>query len=279
MSTGHVGSVPPSACDMERMRRCKEEMECACMACDPQKLWTWNEKFVFWVKDERERQTVLEMRRVAAVLSHVGESRYGVALTLLNDETAWINPAQTCKSSRAFEKERECKDRVRKRSFPLWKHCSQMHEFLQCMCNACEDDVEEAVRGLGSYSRCPRLHQVSRHLPHCGSWYQDECVTEHGASFCENVHGSDAWKAAQGAQGVAGAQQGDGMSWKNFCSGVVSSLSASEEVLEETLGGGWKEWCVKYLSNSTTAAEAGGDREREEGEEGEAGGDGEREGE
>ena len=27
MSTGQVGSIPPSACDMERMRRCKEEME------------------------------------------------------------------------------------------------------------------------------------------------------------------------------------------------------------------------------------------------------------
>jgi len=39
-------------------------------------------------------------------------------------------------------------------------YCGPMHNFISCMCNACEYDVEKLLGGFKHFSHCDHLEQV-----------------------------------------------------------------------------------------------------------------------
>ena len=123
--------------------------KCACEACDLSKLSTWDNDY--WTQDRKAKEIIVKMREEArceelqqmgaqnfkpghgcynfyevacvkplksdwcpAVLSpNLKDSRYGIAGTMLNDHTKWVNPDTVCKDEEARDRERDCKTRFK----------------------------------------------------------------------------------------------------------------------------------------------------------------------
>ena len=171
-----------------------EPFECACRACDLSKLSTWDNDY--WTKDSQAKAVIEKMRTQARCqelkqhgaanfppghgcnnLYHTAcekplrsdwcpmvldpkkfqVSRYGVAGTMLNDHTAWINADYTCKDEMGSDRERDCKTAFKHAYHDGNAYCAPMHNFIKCMCNACEHDVETLVPQRAHARMCCRL--------------------------------------------------------------------------------------------------------------------------
>mmetsp|Transcript_38748 Transcript_38748/g.91475 ORF Transcript_38748/g.91475 Transcript_38748/m.91475 type:complete len:524 (-) Transcript_38748:40-1611(-) len=260
--------------------------QCACKACNASHFKYWDNQY--WTQDGPAKAMVLRMRQEArchlvehagrdhfpvahgchnmyhtlcemplnsqfcpAVLSkHLSDSRYGVAQTLLDSRASWINPAGTCRGERGRDSELQCRKEFHETFVDTYNSCNSYHEFLVCMCDSCEHDVEHLTTGMAHYAACTRLNKT---LPDtCAPWLADECEAEKGKNFCEAVVGSKAWKALQPKE-EGGEEYGwdqDGMPWLTFCKEVVGTMADSEEALEMTVGKGWKAWCEDYLEKA-----------------------------
>jgi hypothetical protein len=269
----------------------KTPFQCACKACDPEKLKTWNNEY--WTQDEPAKEVITEMRAQArcrelkqvgphnfppghgcnniymvlcehelnsafcpAVLSpKLQTNRFGIAQTLLNDRAQYIASKHTCTAGDeiGYDSEKHCR-KVFEREFDAGSnYCAPLHGFIQCMCDACEDDVERETKSFARYQKCPVLKRaLSEGSEECQNWYADECVTEGGAHYCENVVGSKAWQRVQEKPPPAeepGWEQ-DGMSWLKYCQDVVGPMANNEEDLDANLGAGWGAWCREYLAKN-----------------------------
>jgi hypothetical protein len=267
----------------EFCEQAKVPFQCACRACDLSKLSTWNNDY--WTQDRAAKEIIVKMRKQArcdelhqngvanfrpghgcynlyktscekplksdwcpAVLSDkVQDSRYGIAGTMLNDHTKWINPDYVCRGEDSRERERDCKTMFKHSYHDGNKYCGPMHEFIKCMCNSCEHDVESLLTGFQKFGHCDHLARVKDELEQCEEWYQDECESPPGKLYCENVEGSDAWQRRQPPPPPPPTigWEDDGMQWKKFCDGVVEPMADNPEELDQNLGMGWKNWCIE----------------------------------
>lgn len=197
--------------------RASVSFECACKACKPENLTTWDNDY--WTLDRAAKKVIKKMRKAArcdelhqhgianfppghgcfnlyktaceqplksdwcpAVLdpNKFKTTRYGVAGTLLNDHTAYINPEYTCRTEMGRDRERDCKTKFKHSYHDGNAYCQPMHNFIKCMCNACEHDVETLVAGFGPFSRCTHLTRVKDEDPLCEDWWMDECENRAG---------------------------------------------------------------------------------------------------
>ncbi|KAJ1486405.1 hypothetical protein T484DRAFT_1789788, partial [Baffinella frigidus] len=126
-----------------------------------------------------------------AVLSpNLQTSRFGVAQTLLNDRATYISSRHTCAAGNeiGYDREKHCRKVFEKDFDPGDNYCKPLHGFVSCMCDACEDEVELETKSFVKYSKCPMLKRtISEGTEDCQEWYQDECETEGGAHYCDNV--------------------------------------------------------------------------------------------
>lgn len=181
-----------------------------------------------------------------------GASRYGVAGTLENDDVKWIQESKTCRSEESWERELGCKSKLKKRLDPQGNYCAPHHEFLACMCDACEEDVEAQVDGMARYERCGKLNETLIHQKpsdECDLWYSDECVAPLGKDYCEHVKGT---RKSRPKPALAESWEEDGMKWGTYCQSVIAPLASNPAELEETLGGGWIDFCREKLGQNAT---------------------------
>ena len=262
--------------------------ECACNACGstPQEMRTWANSY--WTSDGDAKKLFLDLQSeaqctslknagamtlpaghgcnkfyqracVAPLNQHYcpnilgeGTSRYGVAGTLENDDVKWIQESKTCRSEEAWERELNCKSKLKKTLDPQGNYCAPHHEFLACMCDACEEDVEAHVDGMARYQRCDKLKgTLKQQTPsnECDLWYSDECVAPLGKDYCEHIKGT---KKSKGKPELAESWDDDGMKWGTYCETVIAPLASSPSELEETLGNGWIDFCKKKLGQNAT---------------------------
>jgi len=211
----------------EFCEKAKVPFQCACQACDLSKLSSWNNDY--WTQDRAAKGIIAKMRKQArchelhqsgvsnfkpghgcyelyetacekplksdwcpAVLSHrVDDSRYGVAGTMLNDHTKWVNPDLVCKDEMGRDRERDCKTQFKHSYHDGSQYCVPMHDFIKCMCNACEYDVETLLTGFRKFGHCEHLEAIKGEDTTCENWWQDECDSPPGKMYCEKVEGSD----------------------------------------------------------------------------------------
>ena len=196
-----------------------------------------------------------EEGRCPAVLSrHLQDSRYGVAGTMLNDHTKWVNPDYVCHGELERDRERDCKTAFKHSYHDGNAYCQPMHNFIACMCNACEYDVEKLLGGFHHFGHCHHLERVKGEQPECANWWTDECESEAGKGYCSKVVDSDAWKRLQPPPPPPPDSEwdDDGMKWGKFCSDVVKELALNPEQLDNDLGLGWEQWCNEKLGVNAT---------------------------
>ena len=75
---------------------------------------------------------------------------------MLNDHTAWINADYTYKGEMGSDRERDCKTAFKHAYHDGNAYCAPMHNFIKCMCNACEHDVETLVPRRAHARMCCR---------------------------------------------------------------------------------------------------------------------------
>lgn len=263
--------------------------ECACHACNstPTQMKTWDNRF--WTNDSPGKQIFLDLQSEAQCtrLKNDGAmtlpgghgchmfyqkaceapmdrmfcprilaeptSKFGVANTLENDHTKWVNERKTCRTEEGWERELSCKAKLAKTLEPSSNFCAPHHEYLACMCDACEEDVESQVDGMVRYQRCGNLEKtLLSHSPsdECDLWYSDECVAPLDKMYCEHINGT---KKNRETPALAATWEDDGMGWGTYCQKVVAPLASNPAVLEESLGAGWIEWCRGKLGKNETA--------------------------
>lgn len=253
----------------EFCQKAKTPFQCACEACDLAKLSTWNNDF--WTQDRSAKEIIVKMRNQArcdelhqsgvanfqpghgcynlyetacemplksdwcpAVLSDkLNDSRYGVAGTMLNDHTKWVNPDLVCHTEEGRDREMDCKTAFKHSYHDGNNYCNPMHNFIKCMCNACEHDVETLLEGFRKFGHCEHLESVKGEDPKCENWWKDECESPPGKKYCEAVVESDAWWRLQPPPPPPAniEWEDDGMKWKKFCDDVVEEMALNPEEL------------------------------------------------
>jgi hypothetical protein len=173
---------------------------------------------------------------------------------MLNDHTKWVNPDYVCHGEMERDRERDCKTKFKHTYHDGNAYCGPMHDFIACMCNACEYDVEKLLGGFQHFGHCDHLERVKEEQPGCQNWWTDECASEPGKGYCSTVVDSDAWKRLQPPPPPPPDIEwdDDGMKWEKFCSDVVKELAVNPEQLGQNLGLGWEQWCIEKFGVNAT---------------------------